>query len=81
MPLGWGIMPIGLIECQLRVRRVSASCGCVVRLRSVARAHHSGIWVRLACLILAVVGAILLLIAGDVERNPGPVLMRTCHKC
>ena len=70
MSLGWGIMPIGLIECRLHTEQVNASYGCVVR-RSVARTRQSGIWIHLARLILAVVGAILLLIAGDVERNPG----------
>ena len=67
-----GIMPFGLIECRLRAGQVNASGGCVVHLRSVARIRHSCFWIHIARLILAVVGAILLLIAGDMERNPGP---------
>ena len=64
------------IEWRVHTERVNANRRCAVR----TRARQCGIWVQLACLIRAVVGAILLLVSGDVERNPGPVT-RTCHEC
>ena len=64
------------IEWRVHTGRVNANRRCAVR----TRARQCGIWVQLACLIRAVVGAILLLVSGDVEQNPGPVT-RTCHEC
>ena len=75
----FAVMPIGPIEWQVQTGRFNARRCYTVR-SNATRARHSGILVHLACLIRAVVGAILLLVAGDIEKNPGPV-MRTCRGC